>query len=99
MKPSPLAASVSGFLGVFQKPLGLPDTWEWPLLILVFVFLIPLLFLQRRRRTVRLAAALPALENPPSRRRSRLFLGVILAASASGPLWLHYTGVDLPISS
>jgi hypothetical protein len=105
MKPSPLepwlsvAASVSGLLAVFHRPLGLPDTWEWPLLILVFVFLIPLLLLQRRRRATRLAAGLPPLEKPPSKRRFWLFLCVIVAACASGPLWLRYTGVALPAST
>ena len=105
MKPSPLesvlsvAASLSGLLAVFHKPLGLADTWEWPLLILVFVFLIPGLLLQRRRRAARLAAGLAPLEKSPTKRRFWLFLFVIVAASVSGLLWLPSTGVVLPVST
>jgi hypothetical protein len=105
MKSSPLesilslGASVSGLLAVFHRPLGLSDTWEWCFLILTFVFLTPVLILQRRRRTTRLAAGLPPLEKPPSKRRFWLFLAVIVAASVSGPLWLPHTGVVLPAST
>jgi FtsH-binding integral membrane protein len=105
MKPSPLesilslAASVSGLLAVFQKPLGLSDSWEWCFLILVFVFLIPLLILQRRRRASRLAAGLPPFEKSPSKRRFWLLLFLIVVASLSGPLWLPYTGTTLPVST
>ena len=105
MKPSPLepvlsvAASVSGLLAVFHKPLGLADTWEWRLLTLVFVFLIPLLLLQRRRRASRLAAGLTPLEKPPTKRRFWLFLFVIVVASVSGLLWLPSTGVVLSPST
>jgi hypothetical protein len=105
MKPSPLesilslAASVSGMLAVFHKPLGLSDTWEWCFLILVFVFLIPLLILQRRRRATRLAAGLPPLEKPPSKRRFWLVILFFAAMSLTGPLWLPYTGATLPTST
>ena len=105
MKSSPLesilslAASVSGLLAVFHKPLGLSDAWEWCFLILVFVFLIPLLILQRRRRATRLAAGLPPLEKPPSKRRFWLVILLFAAMSLTGPLWLPYTGVTLPTST
>ena len=102
MKPSPLeailslAASASGLLVVFHKPLGLSDEWEWRFLILVFVFVIPLFILKRRRRAARLAVGLPAAEKPLTKRRFWLLLVLLSAVSLSGPLWLPYTGVALP---
>jgi hypothetical protein len=104
MKPSPfeivlsLAVSVFMMLVVFHKPLGLSDDWQWPLLIAVAACWIPLFILQRRRRNARLAAGLPALEKPPTKRRFWLLLLLIIAMSLSGPLWLPYTGVGLPTS-
>ena len=104
MKPSPfeivlsLAGSVFMILIVFHKPLGFSDDWQWPLLIAVAACWIPLVILQRRRRNARLAAGLPALEKPLTKRRFWLFLLLIIAMSLSGPLWLPYTGVGLPTS-
>ena len=104
MKQSPfeivlsLAVSVFIVLVVFHKPLGLSDDWQWPLLIAVAACWILLFILQRRRRNARLAAGLPALEKPPTKRRFWLLLLLITAMSLAGPLWLPYTGVGLPTS-
>ena len=74
MKPSPfeivlsLAGSVFMILIVFHKPLGFSDDWQWPLLIAVAACWIPLVILQRRGRNARLAAGLPALEKPLTKR-------------------------------
>ena len=105
MKPSPLeivlslAGSVFMMLVVFHKPLGFSDDWQWPLSIAAGVCWIPLVILQHRRRNARLAAGLPALEKPPTKRRFWLVLLLIIAISLSGPLWLPYTGVALPSST
>ena len=105
MKPSKLeallslAASASVLLAVFHKPLGLSDAWEWCFLILLWIFLIPLFILHKRRRTARLAAGLSLTEKPPSKRRFWLLLFLIVVASLSGPLWLPYTGVVLPLTT
>ena len=105
MKPSPLeailslAASASGLLVVFHKPLGLSDEWEWCFLILVFVFVIPLFILKKRRRAARLAAGLPAAEKPLTKRRFWLLRVLLIAVCLSGPLWLPYTDVVLPAST
>jgi len=87
MKPSPfeivlsLAGSVFMILIVFHKPLGFSDDWQWPLLIAVAACWIPLVILQRRGRNARLAAGLPALEKPLTKRRFWLFLLLIIAMS------------------
>src|ERR1051326_3183537 len=94
-----LAACASGLLLVFHKPLDLSDDWEWCFLVLLWVFLIPLFLLQRRRRTARLAAGLPAAEKPFTKRRFWLLLLLIIAMSLSDPWWLPYTGVTLPTST
>jgi hypothetical protein len=105
MKSSPveailsLAASASGLVAVFHKPLGLSDEWEWCFLTLVFIFLIPLFILQRRRRNARLCTGLPPTEKPPSKRRFWLVILLFAAMSLTGPLWLPYTGVTLPAST
>jgi uncharacterized membrane protein YhaH (DUF805 family) len=94
-----LAGSLFLMLGIFRKPLGLSETWEWIAPILAIACFIPLITLQRRRRDARLAAGLPAAEKPPPKRRFWLLLLLIIAASLSGPLWLPYTGSTLPIST
>jgi uncharacterized membrane protein YhaH (DUF805 family) len=105
MKPSKmqtalsLAGSLFLLLGIFGKPLGLSETWEWIAPILAIACFIPLIALQRRRRNARLAAELPATEKPPPNRRFWLLLFLVVAASLSGPLWLPYTGSTLPIST
>ncbi len=105
MKSSPIEAILtlgvcaSGLLVVFHKPLGLSDDWEWCFLVLLWVFLIPLFILRKRRRAARLSAGLPAAEKPLTKRRFWLFLFLIIAMSLSGPLWLPYTGVALPTST
>src|SRR4051794_29073777 len=102
MKASPietmlsLGTSASMLLVVFHKPLGLSDTWQWPLLILMFLFLLPRVILQRRRRSARLAAGLPAAEKPPSRRRLWIFVLIVVLGSVSSYFWLPYTGPALP---
>ena len=104
MKQSPLeivlslAAFVFVTLLVFHKPLGLSDDWQWPLLIAAAACWIPLFSLQRRRRNARLAAGLPALEKPTTKRRFWSLLLLVIAVTLSGPLWLPYTGVGLPTS-
>src|SRR5205814_3652951 len=105
MKQSPLeailslAASASALLVIFHKPLGLSDDWQWLFLILVFVFVIPLFILRRHRRNARLGAGLPAAEKPPSKCRFWLLLVLLIVVCLAGPLWLPYTGVDLPAST
>src|SRR5437773_5086312 len=105
MKPSKIeiALSLTGSLflmvGVFGKPLGLSETWEWIAPILAIACFIPLIALQRRRRNARLAAGLPAAEKPPPKRRFWLLVFLVVAASLSGPLWLPYTGSTLPTST
>jgi hypothetical protein len=85
-------------LVVFHKPLGLSDDWQWPPLVAATACWIPLFILQRRRRDARLAAGLPVLENPPTKRRFWLSLLLIVAMSLAGPLWLPYTGLGLSTS-
>jgi protein-S-isoprenylcysteine O-methyltransferase Ste14 len=107
MKASPLetvlslGGSVFLFLGIFNKPLGLSETWEWVAPILAVACFIPLIVLQRRRRNARLAAGLPAAEKAPPKRRFWLLLFLLVAVSLSGPLWLPYTGTGstLPTST
>ena len=105
MKPSKmqtalsLAGSLFLLLGIFSKPLGLSEPWEWIAPILAIACFIPLVALQRRRWNARLAAGLPASEKPPSKRRFWLLLFLVVAASLSGPLWLPYTGSTLPTST
>lgn len=105
MKPSKLEMLLSLFgsvflmLGFFSEPLGLSEPIQWCALILAPVCLVPLIVLQRRRRNSRLAAGLPAMEKPPTKRRFWLLLSLIIAASLSGPLWLPYTGTTLPTST
>jgi uncharacterized membrane protein YhaH (DUF805 family) len=105
MKPSKmqtalsLAGSLFLLLGIFGKPLGLSETWEWIAPILAIACFMPLIALQRRRRNARLAAGLPAAEKPPPKRRFWLLLFLIAAASLSGALWLPYTGSTLPTST
>jgi hypothetical protein len=94
-----LAVCASGLLVVFHKPLGLSDDWEWCFLVLLWVFLIPLFLLRKRRRAARLAAGLPAAEKPFTKRRFWLLLLLIIAMSLSDPWWLPYTGVVLPTST
>jgi hypothetical protein len=93
-----LAASAFGLIGVFYKPLGLPEPWQWCAFILVWVFLIPLLNLQRRRRTARLAGDPAAARTRPPNSRFWLLLSVVVVGSLSSPLWLPYTGTTLPFS-
>jgi cytochrome b subunit of formate dehydrogenase len=104
MKPSPLewflslAGSLFIMLVVFHKSLGLSDDWEWPLLIAVAACSISSLLVQRHRRNARLAAGMPPLEKPPTKRRFWMLLILLVVASLSGPFWLPYTGVALPLS-
>src|SRR6476660_4225832 len=71
MKPSKvqtvlsLTGSLFLLLGVFSKPLGLSETWEWITPIVAIACFVPLIALQRRRRNAQLAAGLPAAEKPP----------------------------------
>lgn len=101
MKPSPLemvlslAGSLFMMLVVFHKSLGLSDDWQWPLLIAVAACWIPLLVVQHRRLNARLAAEMPPVEKPPTKRRFWLLLTLLVFVSLSGPLWLPYTGVAL----
>lgn len=103
MKSSPLevvlslAASGSMLVAVFHQPLGLSDAWEWCALILVFAFLIPLLILQHRRRRARVTGPPQETAVAPQKRRFWLLLFLIIVGSLSGPLWLPYTGVGLPL--
>jgi uncharacterized membrane protein YhaH (DUF805 family) len=105
MKPSKMqtASSLAGslflLLGIFYKPLGLSETWEWIAPILAIACFIPLIALQRRRRNARLPAGLPAADKPRPKRRFWLLLFLVVAASLSGPLWLPYTGRTLPTST
>jgi protein-S-isoprenylcysteine O-methyltransferase Ste14 len=105
MKPSKmqtalsLAGSLFLLLGIFSKPLGLSETWEWIAPILAIGWFIPLIALQRRRRNARSAAGLPAAKRPPRKRRFWLLLVLVVAGSLSGPLWLPYTGTTLPTST
>ena len=104
MKPSKLEMTLSALgsvcllLGVFSESLGLPEPTQWIALILAPCCFIPLIVLQRRRRNARLAAGLPAIEKPPSKRRFWLLLLILVAGTLSGPLWLPYTGNTLPPS-
>jgi hypothetical protein len=105
MKPSKLEITLSllgslfGLIAVFSAPLGLSETLQWCVLVLVPACLIPLFLLQRRRRKARLGAGLPATEKSPSKRRFWLLLLILVASTLSGPLWLPYTGTTLPSST
>ncbi|PYI97365.1 MAG: hypothetical protein DME98_08490 [Verrucomicrobia bacterium] len=105
MKPSKLEMLLSLFgsvflmFSVFSEPLGLSEPLQWCALILAPVCFIPLIVLQRRRRNSRLAAGLPTMNRPSTKRRFWLLLSLIIAASLSGPLWLPYTGTTLPTST
>jgi hypothetical protein len=96
-----LAGSVFLCLGIFNKPLGLSETWEWVAPILAIACFILLIVLRRRRRNARLTVGLPAAEKAPPNRRFWLLLFLLVAVSLSGPLWLPYTdtGSSLPTST
>jgi hypothetical protein len=103
MKPSKvetalsLAASAFMLINVFHKSLGLSEAWQWCALILVFVCVIPLLILQKRRRTARLAGDPAAAQTRPPDSRFWLLLSILVVGSLSSPLWMPYTGVALPL--
>ena len=105
MKPSKLetllslAGSLFILLVVFHKPIGLSDDWEWLFLIAMGACLIALFIVQRRRRNVQVASVSQPVPSPFRKKRFWLLLVLIIAGSLSGPLWLPYTGVGLPIST
>ena len=105
MKPSKLetllslAGSLFILLVVFHKPIGLSDDWEWLFLIAMGACLIALFIVQRRQRNVQVASVSQPVPSPFRRKRFWLLLVLIIAGSLSGPLWLPYTGVGLPIST
>lgn len=105
MKPSKvetalsLAASACMFVCIFYQPLGLAEPWQWCAIILVFACLIPLLILQRRRRSARLAGdPSAAARTRPPLSRFWLLLSIAVVGSLSSPWWLPYTGTTLPFS-
>ena len=85
-----LAGSLFLLLGIFSKPLGLSETWEWIAPILAIACFIPLIALQRRRRNARLAAGLPATEKPPPKQQ-------ILVATLSHRCRIAFWSVVAPV--
>jgi Na+/H+ antiporter NhaD/arsenite permease-like protein len=94
-----LSGSLFLFIGIFRKPLGLSEAWDWTAPALAIVCFIPLFILQRRRRNARLAGNPRAQQKRPTARRFWLLLSVIVVGSLFGPFWLPYTGVRLPFST
>lgn len=91
-----LAGTISILLVVFHRPLGLSDAWEWPGIILLFVFVIALFILQKRRKDRRVRGEIAPEKTSPPRGRFWLILTLLIVVSLAGPLWLPYTGATLP---
>jgi hypothetical protein len=94
-----LTGSLFAVVAIFRKPLGLSEAWDWCAPILVLVCWIPLLILQRRRRAARLGGDPSVSQNRPTVRRFWFLLFLLVATALSGPLWMPYTGIKLPLST
>jgi hypothetical protein len=91
------AASISLMLGIFHRPLGLADYWEWIFDGACFVLWIAF-FVIRRRHKAALSAAGAGSPSPSRANKKTMWLifFILAATSLSSFLWLPYTGVVLP---
>ena len=92
-----LGFSVSVFLNLFRKPLGLPEWSEWLFMSLGLICVVTLLFLQRRARKRRDPDFIPATPSK-NRRYTWLLLIVLFFSCLTWPFILPYTGITLPLS-
>lgn len=91
-----LTASVMMLLNVFSRPLGIPETAQWILMIGLFV---PLGLLVGFIRQLKSERAAGVVERTPSRQNPRTALIAAwacgVACSLAAPLWLPITGVSV----
>ena len=97
-----LCASTMLFLNVFSRPLGIPEAWQWVLMIGVFIPLgLTFMYIRRLKleRTDSLGGPGPT-GIPPQRYvriRRNLFIGWAcgVGVGLAAPIWLPITGTTL----
>ncbi len=97
------AASIMMLLNVFSKPLHIPETFQWVLIIGVFIPLGLLFYFIKQQKLEKQAQPVPSdvgvstATDPQQSAKRRLILLMVLSSAFGlcSPLWLPLTGTTL----